>query len=272
MAVKCCLTVLFWSYKDTNLVLYLRKVRFSRKINVGNVKSPCVHTNAPSESVIMSLTEEQRARMERMKKVAQEKKKWKDKATHSGGGNNSGAASGGQALSAGGGCGVAVQSSGGQGVPIAKSGQGGGFQKVPVVVDRVCQQGGSSKTQQSSSTVSSAPNITSGGRVAGMISSNGSSSSNHQSSTAARPAPTFCGGSQTTNPVSSFYRPQAAPPPLPRGIFRPQEQPSAFKHQAPSKVSHILQSCTSYYFLNFNILYIFSGDHSSVLAYLKKQV
>ena len=45
----------------------------------------------------MSMTEEQRARMERMKKVAQEKKKWKDKATQGGGGGTGGTASGRQA-------------------------------------------------------------------------------------------------------------------------------------------------------------------------------
>ena len=57
-------------------------------------------TVAPSESpesVTMSLIEELRARMERMKKVAQEKKKWKDKATQGGGGGTGGTASGRQA-------------------------------------------------------------------------------------------------------------------------------------------------------------------------------
>ena len=140
----------------------------------------------------MSLTEEQRARMERMKKVAQEKKKWKDKAAQGGGGGNSG----------GGGSGVALPP-----VPISKGGQGGGLQK--------------------------APNITSDSSVASMSSCSGSGSSNHQSSVAARPAQTFCGGSLAT---TAFYKPQAVQPPLPRGNFRPQEHPSAFKHQAPSKV------------------------------------
>ena len=187
----------------------------------------------------MSLTEEQRARMERMKKVAQEKKKWKEKATHSGGGN-SGAASGGQADSVRGGCGVAlqtVQSGGGQGVHIA-SVQAGGLQKIPVVVERVCQQDGIAKSQQSSITAT-ASSVPSGSSVASVSSSNGSGSSNHQSSIAGRAAPTFCGGSVATKPALAFYKPQAqAPPPLPRGNFRPQEQPSAFKHQAPSKVSY----------------------------------
>ena len=150
----------------------------------------------------MSLTEEQRARMERMKKVAQEKKKWKDKAAQGGGGGNSGAASGGQAPFASGGSGVALPP-----VPISKGGQGGGLQK--------------------------APNITSDSSVASMSSCSGSGSSNHQSSVAARPAQTFCGGSLAT---TAFYKPQAVQPPLPRGNFRPQEHPSAFKHQAPSKV------------------------------------
>ena len=149
----------------------------------------------------MSLTEEQRARMERMKKVAQEKKKWKDKATQGGGGGNSGAASGGQAPFASGGSGVALPA-----VPISKGGQGG-LQKAPI--------------------------ITSDSSVASMSSCNSSGSSNNQSSIVARPAQTFCGGSLAT---TAFYKPQAVQPPLPRGNFRPQEHPSAFKHQAPSKV------------------------------------
>ena len=154
----------------------------------------------------MSLTEEQRARMERMKKVAQEKKKWKDKATQGGGGGNSGAASGGQAPFASGGSGVALQAV--QSVPISRGGQGGGFQKAPYTTSDISS-------------------------VASMSSYNGSGRSNHQSSTAARPIQTFCEGGLATK---GFYKPQAAQPPLPRGNFRPQEQPSAFKHQAPSKV------------------------------------
>ena len=162
------------------------------------------------DSITMSLTEEQRARMERMKKVAQEKKKWKDKAKQGGGGNteNSGSAL------------PAVQS-----VPVSKGGQGGALY--------------------------------------GLQSMSSSSGIGSSSSIATRPAPSFCGGSLAT---TAFYKPQAVPPPLPRGNFRPQEQPSGFKSQTSCKV------CNPN-FLNLVIsFYIFSGDHSNLLTFLKKQV
>ena len=57
----------------------------------------------------MSLTEKQRARMERVMKVAQKKQKWKDKATQGGGGGTGGTASGRQAPFVSGGSGVTLQ-------------------------------------------------------------------------------------------------------------------------------------------------------------------
>ena len=189
----------------------------------------------------MSLTEEQIARMERMKKVAQEKKKWKEKAALSGSsGGKSGPPSGGQVLYNSGGSGVALQAGqiGGPGVPISQSGQGGGVLKTPVVVERVLQQGVTSSValHHNSSSTATTRDISSGVGIASSSSSSSSGISNYHSSLAGRPAPTFCGGSVATKPASAFYKPQAAPPPLPRGNFRPQEQPSTFKHQAPSKV------------------------------------
>ena len=187
----------------------------------------------------MSLTEEQRARMERMKKVAQEKKKWKDKASFGEGGGSNGPASGVPALSKRMGTALHSVQGGGheQGVAISQYVQGRGVQKASVTVDRVLQQAVISNVAlPSCSTASSASNISNSIGGASLSSSSGGHSSNHQSSLAARPAPTFCGGSISTKPASAFYKPQAAPPPLPRGNFRPQEQPSTFKHQAPSMV------------------------------------
>ena len=136
--------------------------------------------------------------MERMKKVAQEKKKWKDKAKQGGAGNteNSGGAL------------PAVQS-----VPVSKGGQVGALYGLQ-----------------------------------SMSSSSGIGSSSLQSSIATWPAPSFSGGSLAT---AAFYKPQAVPPPLPRGNFRPQEQPSVFKSQTPSKVcnSNFLNLIISFYLL-----------------------
>ena len=183
----------------------------------------------------MSLTEEQRARMERMKKVAQEKKKWKDKAALSGNGvGESGAPSGGRVLSTSGGSSV---QSGRSGVP---SGQGGDFQKAPVVVEKVFHKNGTWNLALAPESYSTS-NITNGSCVASISSSSGRGSSNHQSSIAGKPAPTSYGGSvAATKPASAFYKPQAAQPPLSRGNFRPQEQPSNFKHQPPSKVFFVI--------------------------------
>ena len=119
------------------------------------------------ESITMSLTEEQVARMERMKKVAQEKKKWKEKAALGGGGGGKGGVpSGGWALSTSGGSGPALQvgQSGGPVIPVTQSVQRGGVSKGPVVVEKVLQQGVTSNValhQHSSSTA-----ITSGSFVA----------------------------------------------------------------------------------------------------------
>ena len=202
-----------------------------------------------------------------MKKVAQEKKKWKDKASHGGGGGSSGPASGIPDLSMRMGTTLqSVQGSGrGQEVAISQGVQRGGVQKAPVTVNRAFQQAVISNVAlPSCSTASSASNISSGIDGASRSSSSGGHSSNHQSSTAGRPTPTFCGGSlaatklvrvpnsqefgktnqsqtgnlSTTKPASAFYKPQAAQPSLPRGNFRPQEQSSTFKHQAPSKVCY----------------------------------
>ena len=175
--------------------------------------------------------------MERMKKVAQEKKKWKDKASFGEGSN--GPASGVPALSKRMGTALHSVQGGGheQGVAISQYVQGRGVQKAPVTVDRVLQQAVISNVAlPSCSTASSASNISSSIGGASLSSSSGGHSSNHQSSLAARPAPTICGGSISTKPASVFYKPQASQPPLPRGNFRSQEQPSAFKHQPPSKV------------------------------------
>ena len=182
------------------------------------------------ESDTMSLTEEQRARMERMKKVAQEKKKWKDKASH--GGGISAPPSGGQGLSRRMSAALSYVQGNERGVPISQSVQGEGVQKAPVTVDRVAL---SSVALPSSSTAGSASDFTSGNGVSSIFSSSSSGSDNHQSSLAARLAPSE-GSIVATKPASAFYKPQAAQPPLPRGNFRPQEQPSTFKHQASSKV------------------------------------
>ena len=178
----------------------------------------------------MSLSEEQRARMERMKKVAQEKKKWKDRAqTKSGGGG----------LDLGENSMVSSFVSVGQGCGVSTSDQGGGVNRTPVIVDRVVGNSSNNMDQFASTTHG---NIVTNGSI-------GSGNYYKQSnmSTSVRPN---LNGSHTDNPpkISNvatpasdyFYKPQTAPLQVSKGNFRSQNQLAASRLPAPSKVKKMM--------------------------------
>ena len=177
----------------------------------------------------MSLSEEQRARMERMKKVAQEKKKWKDRAQIK---------SGGSGLDLGENSMVSSFVSAGHGCGVSTSDQGGGVNRSSVVVDRV---GGNSSNYVDQFASTTHGNIATNGSI-------GSGNYYKQLNVSTSVRPNLNGShsdnlskmSSVATPASDFYKPQTAPLQVSKGNFRSQNQLAASRLPAPSKVKKMM--------------------------------
>ena len=158
----------------------------------------------------MSLSEEQRARMERMKKIAQEKKKWKDRAQIK---------SGGGGLDLGENSMVSSFVSAGQGCRVSTSDQGGGVKRTPVIVDRVVGNSSNNMDHFASTTHS---NIVTNG-------SSGSGNYYKQSNMSTSVRPNLNGSysdnlptiSNVATPASDFYKPRLLPSKYLKAILDP---------------------------------------------------
>ena len=160
-----------------------------------------------------------------MKKVAQEKKKWKDRAQIK---------SGGGGLDLGGNSMVSSFVSAGQDCRVSTSDQGGGVKRTPVIVDRVVGNSSNNMDQFASTTHG---NIVTNGSI-------GCGDYYKQSNVSTSVRPKLNGShsdnlskiSNAATPASDFYKPQTAPLQVSKGNFGSQNQLAASRLPVPSKV------------------------------------